>query len=126
MALTLQRFANGDTNYIAKHNANADGLEAAVNGLQTQLATSFGASISIGDALLSIFGGSLALVGSASYTATVRWGHRRPVLRPAAMGGVGDRDRCPGRFDLRLWFAGLGDRALVLQLHREEARCQHR
>ena len=70
MALTLQRFANGDTNYIAKHNANADGLEAAVNGLQTQLATSFGASISIGDALLSIFGGSLALIGSLSYTAT--------------------------------------------------------
>ena len=70
MALTLQRFANGDTNYIAKHNANADGLEAAVNGLQTQLATSFGASISIGDALLSIFGGSLALIGSVSYTAT--------------------------------------------------------
>ena len=70
MALTLQRFANGDTNYIAKHNANADGLEAAVNGLQTQLATSFGASVSIGDALLSIFGGSLALIGSLSYTAT--------------------------------------------------------
>ena len=70
MALTLQRFANGDTNYIAKHNANVDGLEAAVNGLQTQLATSFGASISIGDALLSIFGGSLALIGSVSYTAT--------------------------------------------------------
>ena len=70
MALTLQRFANGDTNYIAKHNANADGLEAAVNGLQTQLAASFGASISIGDALLSIFGGSVALIGSVSYTAT--------------------------------------------------------
>ena len=70
MALTLQRFANGDTNYIAKHNANADGLEAAVNGLQTQLASSFGASISIGDALLAIFGGSLALIGSVSYTAT--------------------------------------------------------
>lgn len=70
MALTLQRFANGDTNYIAKHNANADGVEAAVNGLQTQLATSFGASISIGDALLAIFGGSLALIGSLSYTAT--------------------------------------------------------
>ena len=71
MALTLQRFANGDTNYIAKHNANADGLEAAVNGLQTQLASSFGASISIGDALLSIFGGSLSLIGSVSYTATI-------------------------------------------------------
>ena len=70
MALALQRFANGDTNYIAKHNANADSLEAAVNGLQTQLATSFGASISIGDALRSIFGSSLALIGSASYTAT--------------------------------------------------------
>ena len=70
MALTLQRFANGDTNYIAKHNANADSLEAAVNGMQTQLATSFGASVSIGDALRSIFGGSLALIGSASYTAT--------------------------------------------------------
>ena len=70
MALALQRFANGDTNYIAKHNANADSLEAAINGLQTQLATSFGTSISIGDALQSIFGSSLALIGSASYTAT--------------------------------------------------------
>ena len=28
MAISLQRFANGDTNYIAKHNSNADVVEA--------------------------------------------------------------------------------------------------
>ena len=32
MAISLQRFSNGDTNYIAKHNSNADVLEAAVAG----------------------------------------------------------------------------------------------
>lgn len=70
MTLALQRFANGDTNYIAKHNSNADALETAINGLAQAMSGSFGAAISIGAALEALLGSSTALIGSGSYTPT--------------------------------------------------------
>lgn len=71
MSISLQRFNSGDTNYIAKHNSNADVLEAAVKGLESQMAGAFGGAISIGEALQALFGASAALIGAASYQPTV-------------------------------------------------------
>lgn len=67
MSISLQRFNSGDTNYVAKHNSNADVLEAAVKGLESQVAGAFGGAISIGEALRALFGASAALIGAASY-----------------------------------------------------------
>lgn len=39
MAITLNRFATGDTNYVSKMNTNATIIEAAVNNLQLQVGT---------------------------------------------------------------------------------------
>ena len=55
-----------------------------------------------------------------------RRGDRRPVLPVAGVGGFGDRSRGARRLDLRLRSAGMGDRALGLQLHREESGCGDR
>jgi hypothetical protein len=56
-----------------------------------------------------------------------RWrGDRRPVFPVAEVGGFGNRACGTRRFDLRLWSAGVGNRALGLQLRREESGCRDR
>lgn len=67
MSLTLQRFLAGDTNYIAKHNSNAEVIELALASLAANLQGGFSGAISIGSALQALFGTSTALIGSASY-----------------------------------------------------------
>ena len=52
MSLSLQRFTNGDTNYVAKHNANAAALEGELTALRSLLGASFGGAVSIGAASL--------------------------------------------------------------------------
>lgn len=65
--MQLQRFSNGDTGYVARHNANADAIEAAVNGLLAQVAAAFGANATVGAAFEALFGAQTAVVGSGAY-----------------------------------------------------------
>jgi len=68
MTITLQRFATSDTNYIGKHNSNADALEAAIATLDAILAgiTGIGA-LSISTAFEALFGSTVAVIGATSY-----------------------------------------------------------
>ncbi len=70
MSLSLQRFTNGDTNYVAKHNANADSLETELASLRSLLGASFGGAVSIGAALQALLGSAVAVIGADSYRVT--------------------------------------------------------
>jgi len=70
MTLSLQRFTNGDTNYVAKHNANAAALETELTALRSLLGASFGGAVSIGAALQALLGPTVAVIGADSYRAT--------------------------------------------------------
>lgn len=70
MTLALNRFANGDTNYVAKHNANADALEAEAASVRGALAASMGAAVSLGAAFPALFGTAAAVIGATSYKCT--------------------------------------------------------
>ena len=70
MSLSLQRFTNGDTNYVAKHNANAAALEAELTALRSLLGASFGGAVSIGAALQALLGSTVAVIGADSYRVT--------------------------------------------------------
>jgi len=70
MALALQRFTNGDINYVAKHNANADALEAEAAGVRQSLSSGLGAAVSLGAAFPALFGASPAVIGATSYKCT--------------------------------------------------------
>ena len=70
MSLSLQRFTNGDTNYVAKHNANAESLEAELTALRSLLGASFGGAVSIGAALQALLGSTVAVIGADSYRVT--------------------------------------------------------
>ena len=97
MTISLQRFAIGDTNYIGKHNSNADAIEAAIASIDTMLSSSTGVgALSITTAYEALFGPTVAVIGASSYacsgsgtTLTVQAGYCwRPtllqVLRKAA------------------------------------------
>jgi hypothetical protein len=64
MSLSLQRFAAGDTNYIAKLDSNCDAIEAAVDALATALGTT---STSYGPFLQGLLGSAQCFLGSSSY-----------------------------------------------------------
>lgn len=70
MSITLQRFANGDTNYVAKHNQNAGTIEGAIANLDAQVLAAAGAAVSAGSAFEALFGDLAAVVGKASYLPT--------------------------------------------------------
>jgi hypothetical protein len=71
MALVLQSFADGDSNYIPKHNQNYGAIAAAVDGLSAQIVAAAGAAVSEGSAFTALFGTQAALVGVASYLPVV-------------------------------------------------------
>ena len=68
MTISLQRFAQGDGNYITKHNSNLDLIETAVAGLEA--AAGSGGVASIGAAFAALFGETASLIWAASYGAT--------------------------------------------------------
>lgn len=70
MALSLQRFSNGDTNYVSKHNSNADAIEAEASSVRTAMNSGIGAALSLGATLTALFGASPAVVGANSYKCT--------------------------------------------------------
>jgi hypothetical protein len=68
MTISLQRFAIGDTNYIGKHNSNADAIEAAIQSIDAMLAASTGTgAASITTAYAALFGPTVAVIGASSY-----------------------------------------------------------
>ncbi len=69
MSIALQRFANGDTNYVAKLDSNCDILEGAVNALQGQLSAQ-SATVNLPNLYVALFGSQAAVVGSTSYGCT--------------------------------------------------------
>lgn len=70
MTITLQRFDNGDTNYIAKHNANAEAIEGAVGGLESAVSASLGSVVSVGTAFQALFGEVPSVINADSYKCT--------------------------------------------------------
>lgn len=89
MTISLQRFAIGDTNYIGKHNSNADAIEVAIDSIDTLLSSSTGVgALSITTAYEALFGPTVAVIGASSYacsgsgtTLTVQAGYCwRPTL----------------------------------------------
>jgi hypothetical protein len=66
----LQTFANGDTNYISKHNANNANIKSAIDALETNLAGQVAASSSGGSAFIALFGPIASIIGADSYAAT--------------------------------------------------------
>jgi hypothetical protein len=71
MAIELQEFASGDTDYIAKLNANVAALTEAIDGLQVQIGSVGGGSaVSAGMFLDAIFNRADALIGPTSYVPT--------------------------------------------------------
>jgi hypothetical protein len=71
MSLDLQTFANGDANYIPKHNQNYAAIASAVAGLDAQIQAAAGAAVSEGSAFSALFGIQPAIVGALSYLPTV-------------------------------------------------------
>lgn len=69
MSIQLERFANGDTNYVAKHNNNADIIESAIDSIE-QLAGNNAASSSanVAKAFRALFGEVAGLIGGSSYS----------------------------------------------------------
>lgn len=70
MAIDLQTFAAGDTDYIAKLNADMAIIEAAVNALQNAQGSAGGA-FSTGLFLDAVFQSTTSLIGVGSYKPTV-------------------------------------------------------
>lgn len=66
----LQTFANGDTNYISKHNANYANIKSAVEALEANMAAQVAAASGPGSAFDALFGPTSAIIGAESYAAT--------------------------------------------------------
>lgn len=63
----LQTFANGDTNYISKHNANNANIKAAIDALEANLSGQVAAAAGPGSAFTALFGLTAAIIGIESY-----------------------------------------------------------
>jgi hypothetical protein len=69
MTIELRAFASGDTDYIARLNANNATLKAAIDALQAQIAaaTEAGGAISAGLMINALFNNADALIGPGAY-----------------------------------------------------------
>jgi len=71
MAIDLREFASGDTDYIAKMNANVSDIENAINALQAQAAAAGpGTAIAAGLFMVALFNDADCLIGPDSYFVT--------------------------------------------------------
>jgi hypothetical protein len=68
MTVQLQRLAQGDTNYITKHNSNLDLIEAAITSLEALAGNGAAASgANVSSAFRALFGACASLIGADSY-----------------------------------------------------------
>jgi hypothetical protein len=82
MAVAVQTFANGDTDYIAKHNANYQNIKVAVEALQNAIAAQAGggdASATVATAYDALFGPNDAILGEGSYVPSESSAHNLSV-----------------------------------------------
>jgi hypothetical protein len=71
MAITLRTFASGDTDYIAKLNANVSAIKAAIDALQGQAGAAGGVNeITVGTFWNALFNNADTLIGPDSYWPT--------------------------------------------------------
>jgi hypothetical protein len=73
MAITLQDFVSGDTDYISKMNANDATIAAAINSLQSAIvgmSGGAGSSATVAAFLDALFGSVTTLIGAYSYKPT--------------------------------------------------------
>jgi hypothetical protein len=81
MSISLPRFANGDTDYVAKLNQSASTIESAISSIESQLTGAASATVSFGAAMPALFGPSTAVLQpglvatGASTTLTVTSGY---------------------------------------------------
>lgn len=69
MSIQLKRFANGDTDYVSKHNSNAEIIEATIESLQNYVSQGNGeTNFAIG--FRALFGEDGSLIGADSYKCT--------------------------------------------------------
>lgn len=77
MAIELRTFASGDTDYIAKLNANSSAIKAAIDALQAQVAAlsanggGEGGGASLGLLMMALFNNADALIGPMAYQPTL-------------------------------------------------------
>ncbi|MEA3242332.1 MAG: hypothetical protein U9Q19_02690 [Pseudomonadota bacterium] len=70
MAVSILSFSNGDTDYIAKHNANYQNVKVAIEALQNAIATQAAggdASATVATAYDALFGPNDSVLGEGSY-----------------------------------------------------------
>jgi hypothetical protein len=71
MAITLRTFASGDTDYIAKLNANVSAIKAAIDALQSQAGGAQGVNeVTVGAFWNALFNDADTLIGPDSYFPT--------------------------------------------------------
>lgn len=63
----LQTFSTGDTNYIAKHNANYAAVKAAIDALEALVAGASSGNVSLPILYRALFGADTAVIGAGSY-----------------------------------------------------------
>lgn len=67
MTITLERFANGDTDYINKHNNNVETIEQAIENLQTFALNNSEGGVTSAVFMRALFGETASLIGAGSY-----------------------------------------------------------
>lgn len=66
----LMSFANGDLDYIAKHNANYNAIKQAVDALEALMSAQVSSGMNPGAAYTVLFGTTAAVIGENSYKCT--------------------------------------------------------
>jgi hypothetical protein len=67
MTLSLQLLANGDTNYVTKHNSNLANIKSAIEALQSLLSAQISYAQGPGGLMNGQYGTDVALIGGGSY-----------------------------------------------------------
>jgi hypothetical protein len=68
--MSMLTFANGDTDYVAKLNANFTNAQSALDALNNLLAGQIQAALGPGAAYTALFGSTVAVIGAGSYEST--------------------------------------------------------
>jgi hypothetical protein len=71
VAIELQAFSSGDTDYVAKLNNNNNVVQSAINGLQTVSGATQNSSTSANAFFPAIFGTNAVLIGRGSYACVI-------------------------------------------------------
>ena len=93
MAVSIQELLSGDTNYIAKHNANYQNLKVAVEALQVAISSQTaggGGNTTVNVAYEALFGTTDAILGEGSYLPSQSSAHNLSVAAGSAYVAASD------------------------------------